>query len=279
MKLFSIDLYEYYRQPRGGAGEGILHGYIPDNSPEVCPVRQHPAVLILPGGAYRFTSDREAEPVALRFLAEGYGAFVLRYSCAPASFPTQLREAAMAIRYIRENAGELGVDPKMVAALGFSAGGHLCGTLGTMYDCPEVADLGGAELLRPDALCLGYPVAAEWGPTHQETWRNISGGDDALRRRLSLDRLVRPDMPPVYLWHTRTDDAVPVCNSLTLAQALDAAGVSFAMHIYRLGRHGMSIANQQVYPENAIPPHSAEVPGWVAGVLTFFEECGLRVHD
>lgn len=279
MKVFSIDLYELYNQPRGTAKEGILHGYLPGNSPEICKNRRRAAVLILPGGAYRFTSDREAEPVALQFLAKGYAAFVLRYSCAPEHFPVQLREASMAMRCIRERADEFGVDPKMVAALGFSAGGHLCGTLGTMYDCPEVADLGAAELLRPDALCLCYPVAVEWGPSHEQTWHNISGGDDGLRRRLSLDKQVRPDMPPVYVWHTRTDDSVPVCNSLTLSQALDAAGVSFAMHIYRLGKHGMSLANQQVYPENAVPVHSAEVPGWVEGVVTFFAECGLKIHD
>lgn len=279
MKIFSVDLYEHYAIPRRTAGEGILWGYVTGTSREISVARKRPAVLILPGGAYRFTSDREAEPVALRFLTHGYAAFVLRYSCAPEHFPVQLREAAMAMRYIREHADGFGINPGMVAALGFSAGGHLCGTIGTMYDAPEVADLGTPELLRPDGLCLCYPVAVESGPTHEESWRNVSGGDAALRKRLSLDGLARADMPPVYLWHTRTDDSVPVCNCLGLAAALDKLGVSFAMHIYRQGRHGMSLTNEQVYPAGGVPEHSADVPGWIDECIRFFSECGFCILD
>ena len=129
----------------------------------------------------------------------------------------------MAMRYIRRNAEFFEID--RIAALGFSAGGHLCGTLGTMYDCPEVADLGDASLLRPDALGLCYPVLIGWGPTHEGTFENISGGSPALRARLSLDKQVRPDMPPVFLWHTRDDNAVPCRNSLIMACALEEKGV------------------------------------------------------
>ena len=75
------------------------------------------------------------------------------------SFPVSLREAALAMRYIRANAQAMEIDPHMVAAMGFSAGGHLCGTLGTMWDAPEVADLAPAGMVRPDALGLCYPVA------------------------------------------------------------------------------------------------------------------------
>ena len=76
---------------------GRLTCYYGSTSDQISPCRRRPAVLILPGGGYFRTSAREMEPVALRFLARGYAAFVLEYSCAPHSFPTPLREAAMAM--------------------------------------------------------------------------------------------------------------------------------------------------------------------------------------
>ena len=148
-----------------------------------------------------------------------------------------------------------------------------------MYDCPEVADLGDASLLRPDAICLGYPVAVAWGRTHEGTFRNISGGDEALRMRLSLDKLARADMPPTFLWHTRDDAGVPVRNSLVLAQRLDELGVKFAMNIYNHGQHGLSTADEQVYNTNNMPAFSPTLPHWTDDTMSFFAEMGFRVTD
>lgn len=275
----SINLYEHFGFSAPEKAEGNLTCLDFPTSREVSPGRKRPAVLVIPGGGYCMTSDREAVPVALRFLTRGYVPFILRYSCAPHAFPTQLREAAMAMRYIRENAQRFEVDVNMVAAIGFSAGGHLCGTLGTMYDCPEVADIGPAEQIRPDALALCYPVAVTWGATHEETCENISGGDAALRQRLSVDRQVRPDMPPVFLWHTRDDDLVPCRNSLVLAQALDEAGVDFALHMYRHGWHGLSNADATVYRADVTPGCSRDVPGWQDVCMKFWEDVGFHITD
>lgn len=279
MEIKIVDLYKEYglEKPEGAVGRLIC--YIQDIPNCVGTERESPAMLILPGGAYRFTSEREAEPIALRFLAKGYCAFVLHYSCAPLPFPHALREAVMAMGYIRRNSEAFRVNPNMVAAMGFSAGGHLCGTLATMYDCPEVADLGLDGLTRPDAVALCYPVAVSHGPTHEESFDNVSGGDPALRRRLSLDALVRPDMPPVFLWHTRDDGAVPVRNSLVLSTALDAAGVSFTMHIYAHGNHGLSNADDTVYPTYQLPETSWDVPNWVESLQKFLAEQGFRIID
>lgn len=273
------DLYGYFGLARGQAAGGRLSCWVSQTPVKVSAHRKRPAILILPGGSYHHTSSREAEPVALRFAARGYAAFALHYSCAPSCFPTALREAAMAMRYIRERAEAFEIDPHMVAAMGFSAGGHLCGTLGTLYDSPDVADLGNAQLLRPDALALCYPVAAAWGNTHEESFENISGRDPQLRQRLSLDRLVRPDMPPVFLWHTRDDGSVPVRNSLILAQALEEQGVDFAMHIYRHGPHGLSTADETVYPVEEVPESSWDVPGWVDSAMEFLKEIGFSAKD
>lgn len=274
-----IDLYEYrgVSAPEGAVGRLTL--WVQQTSDQVSPGRRRPAVLILPGGAYRRTSAREAEPVALRFAARGYAAFVLEYSCAPHSFPVALREAAMAMAYIREHAEEYEIDPHMVAAMGFSAGGHLCGTLGTLYDAPEVADIAPAEQIRPDALGLCYPVAVSWGRTHEGSFENVSRGDPALRQRLSLDNLVRPDMPPVFLWHTRDDDSVPCRNSLVLAAALEEQGVDFAFHLYRHGCHGLSTADEMAYPAWGVPETSWDVAGWVDSMMKFFAEIGFCITD
>lgn len=274
-----VNLYQWMglEQPENASCSLICYGI--QTSDKVSSLRRKPAVLILPGGGYSHTSPREAEPVALRFAARGYAPFVLHYSCAPAAFPVALREAAMAMRYIREHAAEYEVNPHMVAAIGFSAGGHLCGTLGTLYDSREAALIGTPEQLRPDALGLCYPVAVAWGRTHEGSFENLSGGDGALRQRLSLEKLVRPDMPPVFLWHTRDDNAVPCRNSLILAGALEEAGVDFSLHIYRHGCHGLSTADSMVYPASQVPSHSWDVPGWLDSMIRFFEETGFGIKD
>ena len=279
MHVEIVDLYQHYGLIGEENHQGKLTCWLQSTSEKISLSRKRPAVLILPGGAYGWTSPREAEPVALRFAAVGYAAFVLDYTCAPAGFPVALREAALAMRYIRENARQFEVDPHMVAALGFSAGGHLCGTLGTLYDCPEVADIAPAAQIRPDALCLCYPVAVSWGNTHEMSFENISKGDPELRQRLSLEKLVRSDMPPVFLWHTRDDGSVPVRNSLILGNALAEANVEFTMHIYRHGQHGLSTADAQSYPTDGIPSISWDVPGWLEGALRFFAEVGFHIHD
>ncbi len=275
----TVDLYGTFGLERPAGAAGRLTCLITQTPAKVSVTRRRPAVLILPGGAYRWNSEREGEPVALRFAARGWAAFVLEYSCAPFAFPTALREAALAMRWVREHAGDMEVDPRKVAAVGFSAGGHLCGTLGTLWDGAELADLGEPALLRPDALGLCYPVAVSWGDTHEESFENISAGDRAVRERLSLDRLVRPDMPPVFLWHTRDDGSVPCRNSIVLAQALDAAGVDFAFHLYRHGQHGLSTADELVYPAHAVPETSWDVPGWPEAMIRFFADCGLTIED
>ena len=241
--------------------------------------RRRPGVLILPGGGYQYTSSREAEPIALRFLAQGYAVFILYYSVAPHTFPVALREAAMAMRYIRENSERFRLDPNSVAAIGFSAGGHLCGTLGTMYDCPEVADIGPSALIRPNVLGLCYPVLVEWGLTHETTFQHISGGNLILRKQLSLEKHVRRDMPPVFLWHTRSDASVPCRNSIVMAKALDEVGVDFALHIYRYGPHGLSNCDSSVYPAHRIPEASRDVRTWFPTMIEFFEDVGLHIID
>ena len=136
--------------------------YIQDESVEI-DIPDRPLVLVCPGGAYGFTSDREAEPLAFQFLAMGYHAAVLRYSVAPATFPTSLCELAWSIRMIREHAGEWHVNPAQIIVLGCSAGGHLAASIGVFWNRDFLAKALNAEnenhnLWKPDGMILCYPV-------------------------------------------------------------------------------------------------------------------------
>lgn len=274
----TVDLYELYPQQERGAG-GQLTVYALEPISKVDPDRRFPAVLILPGGAYQWVSPREAEPVAMRFLSRGFSCFILNYSCTPSRFPVALREAALAMRYIRSHADEFAVDGDKVIALGFSAGGHLCGTLGTLFDAAEVSDIGSPAMLRPDALVLCYPVSVSRGRTHQESFINLCGDDRALMDRLSLDRLVRQDMMPVFLWHTRTDDSVPVDGTMRLATALAEKDVPFSLHVFAAGRHGLATADDLVYRRDNLPPVSDGVLDWPELAIRFLWEHGFHIRD
>ena len=278
MHTETINLYEHYHTAAPGDG-GQLVVYALEPIPKVDPKRRFPAVLILPGGAYSWVSPREAEPVAMRFLSRGFTCAILNYSCAPDRFPVALREAAMAMGFLREQADRLHIDPEKVAALGFSAGGHLCGTLGTLYDAPEVADVAPAAMIRPDALVLCYPVSAAHGRTHEDSFTNLCGQDQALKDRLSLDRLVRRDMMPVFLWHTRTDDSVPVDGTMRLALALAEQDVPFALHVFAAGRHGLATADDLVYRRDNLPPVSDGVRDWPELAVRFLWEQGFHIQD
>lgn len=279
MNCFTIDLYGYCGQPRPQGGAGYLSCYLqPSQTSDGTPILR-PAVLVIPGGGYSHVSVREGEPIALRMLGYGYCAFVLDYSIYPFRFPTALREAAMAMCYIRDHSAEFGIGRDMVAAVGFSAGGHLCGTLGMLYDRAEVQDLGPAAALRPDALGLCYSVSISYSPTHEGSFNCLCGDDAALRQRLSLDRLVRPDMPAVYLWHTRDDDCVPCAGTLILAQKLVEAGIDCALHLYRHGRHGLATADIQTNTREELGCISTDIPDWIGEFACFLEEKGFGVKD
>lgn len=183
----------------------------------------------------------------------------------------------MAMRFLRENAA--GMEVGKIAVVGFSAGGHLAGLLGTMYDGEELAGIGAGKLLRPDALGLCYPVTISWGKHHQGSFSCLTGDDEVLNGKLSLDRLVHSQMPPVFLWHTRDDETVPVFGTLAFAQALEAAGVEFALHIYRRGVHGLSTADAQVYPADKVPQHSTDLREWPEKMMDFFAEIGFLAED
>ncbi len=221
----------------------------------VAPGRLRPMVVVVPGGGYARRSDREAEPVALRFLAMGCHACILDYSVAPNRFPVSLRELLLAVARIRDHAAEWHVDPRAVLVCGFSAGGHLACSAGVFWNHLEVCGGIGRrpEEVRPDGLILCYPVVTAGEFCHagsmeallgSEVWASGDGRSKMLEQ-VSLERHVTGAMPPVFLWHTVADETVPVENSLLLAAALQKNHICYEMHLYPRGRHGLSLATQE----------------------------------
>ena len=206
-----------------GAGDVTLTIYLPQNSPEMPNMTRRPSVLVIPGGGYHMCSDREAEPIALPFLQCGFAAYVLRYSVQDAArWPNPLRDAETALACIREHAEKWDIDPDRIAAIGFSAGGHLAAALATM----------GTQ--KPNALILGYPC--------------ILNEMDCIREfdAPTLETAVTAQTPPTFLFAAADDTIVPIRHSLRFAEALDRAGVPFEMHIYEKGGHGFSLATPVV---------------------------------
>lgn len=263
------------RQIKGIDGSNaLLTGYVLNDNLDSEGDQTRPAVLILPGGGFLRVSNREAEPIAMKFAAAGFHAFVLRYSLVPSAHPTQLLEAAQAMQLIRDNSKEWHVNAQKVAIIGFSAGGHVAANLATsVSDDVEEANGYNANGVRPNALMLAYPVISAGEYAHKPTFDRLFGDVDSSTRaqlveQLSLENHVDSKTPPVFVWQTITDQTVPVQNSIMFINACVKAGVSVEAHLFPKGPHGLALAvketakrdeNGVVIPEFVQP----EVQQWI----------------
>lgn len=263
-----LHLNRFFPELGEDSRDPILTLYLPDNLEPLDRLEQRrPCMLICPGGGYRSVSPREAEPVAVHFLPEGFNVFVLTYSTAPHPFPSQLREVAAAMELIHRNQAQWHCDTDRIAIMGFSAGGHLAAHYTNAYDCPEVRELfPDSKPVAASVLC--YPVISI-DPTfrHGGSFKNLTGCDlleEAALQRFSCERLVSPRTPPTFLWHTAADKSVPVKNSLVYAQALAENGVPFEYHVYPNGGHGLSTAD--IHTNKAVNPMAAYVKDWLGAL-------------
>ena len=254
-----------------------LVGYLRDETTEMPAFNTRPAMLILPGGGYAYCSAREADPVAMQFLQAGYNVFTLYYTCRiseeqPALHWQPLIDAAGAVLHIRRNAQALRIDPAKIAVCGFSAGGHLAASTAILWDAEPVQKALGihAEEARPNAVVLGYPVVTSGVATHGGSMQNLCGEDAALRSTMSLENQIRAGLPPFFIWHTVEDPAVPVQNSLLLANALNEHKVPFELHLFAHDGHGTSTCTNEVNTPNS---HNrawvALCTDWLADTLDF----------
>lgn len=231
------------------SGDAPVTGYIQDDYDTLVHHKCRPALVVCPGGGYFFTSPREKDSIALEFLSMGYNVFILDYSVLDkAGEYRPLRELAETVCTVRNRSAEWHIDPRQVAVLGFSAGGHLAASLGVLWND---GDLHLPAACRPDALVLCYPVITMGEYTHAATRDNVTGGDAELREKLSLEKHVGQGMPPTFIWHTVDDDSVPVENTLMLISALKREKIPFECHLFAHGKHGISVCTQEVETPNA----------------------------
>lgn len=249
MKYELLNLKHLFPELGEESGDPVVGIYLPDNLTEMGRDQErHPCLIVCPGGAYEFCSQREAEPIAFQFLPEGFNVFVLLYSVSPYRYPAQLREVAALIELINQNATAWCCDPTRIVLMGFSAGGHLAAQYATSYDSTAIRKV--IPCSKPvSAIVLGYPViTADLRWTHRISMTALTGDERCSQEKiqlLSCEKQVRTDTPPTFLWHTAEDPCVSVMNSLLFARALAEKHIPFELHIFPQGEHGLSTSDRQ----------------------------------
>ncbi len=184
-------------------------------------VTKRPAVIVIPGGAYMYCSDREADPVASVYLAKGYDVFILRYGVGQyRTWPGPLHDYEKAYEYIQSHAEEWHIMMNKIAVAGFSAGGHLAGAAATL------------SKYKPQAAILGYAAL-------NEQIKELLDGPD-------ITKAVSYDTPPCFLFASRADSVVRIENTIDMIQALTQFGVTYECHIYPYGPHGFSTGDRSI---------------------------------
>lgn len=173
-----------------------------------------------------------ANLVARAFNAGGWAAAVLEYTCYQGKplGKLPLKQAGEAMHVLRQRFADM---PAL--ACGFSAGGHLAAALGVHWK--------EEGLPRPDGLILCYPVITAGKYAHADSIRHLAG--DSEMDYWSLEKHVTQDTPPTFIWHTVTDETVPMQNSILFTESLAEKGVPVELHLYPNGKHGLSLAHKR----------------------------------
>lgn len=221
------------------------------------------AVLLMPGGGYGFLSyDNEGTSQAAWLNAQGVTAFILLYRLPSEGWNGQadvpLQDAQRAMRLIRANAGRYGIKPDRIGVIGFSAGGHLAGSLATRHDEAVYAPVDSADTqaARPDVAGLIYPVVSLDAPfTHGDSRDKLlgKGASAEMRKARSVEMRVNATTSPLFIAHSADDGLVPFANAITLFQAAQTAKCPSALHVFEEGGHGYGVRLPATMPPMAWP--------------------------
>ena len=219
-----------------GYPETSLEGYVLDCELTLGQEKRRPAIVVCPGGGYVYCSPREAEPVALRYAAKGFHAFILRYSTGwDAKDFAPLKQVSWVIGHLREHAEEWNIDPEKIVTCGFSAGGHLALAAGLMAEN------------RPNAMILGYPaVTIPNMPGANYMLKLLTGRQevtDADAAEFDLLTKIDKNAPPVFLAAT-AEDFLTNWGAMPVAQKYGKLGLGYELHIFQYGPHGYSLADE-----------------------------------
>ena len=220
--------------------------------PEVPPSHPTPAIVVFRGGAYS-TPMGSGAGAAQWAASKGFIGVEVDYGTASTHrfWPDNFADGARAVRLVRAQASEWGIDPHQVAVMGFSAGGHLAATLATQPDIFKATedDLVGKYTARPDAVILAYGVLSFVDGYHPGAYLSTVGNffgqegvSQDLRERLSSELQVTKDTPPAFVWTVKDDYLVPPSQSVLFAKACEAKGVKVDFKMYQQGSHGIGLA-------------------------------------
>ena len=242
-----------------------LRIYISDRNESVS---LRPGMLVCPGGAYAYCSPREAEPIAFRFLAEGFNCFILDYSVNK-KYPAPHLDLALAFSYIRQHEKEFDLIPNSLSIVGFSAGGHLVTSYGYLY--PELAkELKiTEELPRPFTIVSAYSVTLMGVQTHGGSRDVICGEDKELEKKLDVPSHITSKYPPTFIWGTKDDQVVPYVNSYSFAEELGKNNVFHEYHMFDSGWHGSSLCNRSCYRKEDITERMKDIRDWASLAADF----------
>lgn len=245
MKKIKIPLWETGKTPfyraEYGQPEPSLELFLPETE------GKKPCMLVFPGGGYSVLCDSyEGVEICEALCDAGFAAGVVRYRVNPYLHPVMETDARRAVRTVRFYAAEWGIDPDAIGVMGFSAGGHLTCMTALRFDAEDpVSDGIDTVSARPNAAAPCYAVTLLVGDAVTPTMPEHTVGepaDPALCAALSAPLIARPDAPPFFIWHTATDQLVPVENALSLAASLIKQGVPTELHVFPFGQHGLGIA-------------------------------------
>ena len=202
------------------------------------------AVVVCPGGGYQYKAPYEGDPISEMLNEAGISAYTLDYRVVPCHHEAPLTDALRAIRLLRSMGYE------KIGILGFSAGAHISCSAATLYTPgdPDAADPVERFSSRPDAFVPCYsPVDVTKRIKLAERLNSLNTHPDtaALAERFSANYHITSETPPAFIWHTSTDEIVPVRNALILADALYEKEIPFELHIYPEGRHGLAICKDR----------------------------------
>ena len=197
------------------------------------------AVMFIVSAGYvsSYTSPQQSATRFKALLDKGFTVITVRHGSSPKYLvPEIVADVRRAVRFIRFNAKQWGIDPDRLGAFGGSAGGHLALVLGTASDS---GDPNAAE----DFLKVSDRVAAVVAYFPPVDMRNLARGVGAKPTGGTLDRFpalnfekekapdyspivhVSPDDPPTLLIHGDKDDLVPISNSKIIHEAFQKSNV------------------------------------------------------
>lgn len=267
---------------------GELETYIIDSQISYNVHKKRPAIIICPGGAYMIHAKKESEPIALTFMQKGYHCFVLKYAVATdrdnpnseinpnAKYPIPVLQLMESIHIVKQNAEHWFIDINQVYIMGFSAGGHVCASLGVRWKdetlINQLSFKPQDNELQPTGMILGYPMLAHNTKEFNQLY-NSQFNEKTLKmmnyvlyqtdnpsenqiNSINLINYISKDTIPTFIWHSTDDCVVDSRNSTKFVEKMIYYGIPCEYHLFGHGNHGKSVSSELIsMNENEIDSH------------------------